>query len=371
MITYSLRQLTYFVAAAEHGSVAAAARSLNVSQPSISTAIAKLEDQFGVQLFIRHHARGVSPTQAARRLLIDARSLLAQAHEMGESAHDLGQAVRGELSLGGFVTVTPRFMPRLLKSFAAAHPDAGVRLFEGHQDELLAGLDDGRFELVLIYDVNLPEHLECRTLAAIESYVLLPPDHPLTAHEDIALADLAGVPMVLLDVPPSVEYFTSILRQAGVEPNVAYRSPSFETVRGMVGNGFGYSILATRPAGDITYDGLPIAYRPIRDNIEPGPLVLARLAQSRPTRLAETFSDFCEDWFRDQTDGTAAGRPGLPRPITGFHKDEHGDWVADLDCGHGQHVRHNPPFQNRPWVATAAGRKKMLGKELNCVKCVP
>ena len=59
----------------------------------------------------------------------------------------------------------------------------------------------------------------------------------------------------------------------------------------------------------------------------------------------------------------------MRRAIVGFHVDELGDWVADLDCGHGQHVRHRPPFTNRPWVVSAAGRAEMLGTELDCVRC--
>ncbi|MDA8350582.1 MAG: DUF3565 domain-containing protein [Pseudomonadota bacterium] len=59
----------------------------------------------------------------------------------------------------------------------------------------------------------------------------------------------------------------------------------------------------------------------------------------------------------------------MERRITGFHTDEHGDWVADLECGHTQHVRHNPPWINRPWVATPQGRAQTLGKTLNCKTC--
>ena len=55
--------------------------------------------------------------------------------------------------------------------------------------------------------------------------------------------------------------------------------------------------------------------------------------------------------------------------IIGFHQDEEKHWVADLACGHAQHVRHDPPWQNRPWVLTEAGRQNKLGAELNCLKC--
>lgn len=59
----------------------------------------------------------------------------------------------------------------------------------------------------------------------------------------------------------------------------------------------------------------------------------------------------------------------VKRAIVGFYKDEYGDWVAALACGHGQHVRHKPPWQNRPWVQTESGRNSRLGMELNCKKC--
>ena len=61
---------------------------------------------------------------------------------------------------------------------------------------------------------------------------------------------------------------------------------------------------------------------------------------------------------------------GIERRIVGFHQDEEHHWVADLECGHGQHVRHDPPWRNRPWVVTAEGRSTHLGTTLRCVKCL-
>jgi tellurite methyltransferase len=59
----------------------------------------------------------------------------------------------------------------------------------------------------------------------------------------------------------------------------------------------------------------------------------------------------------------------VPRRIVGYHQDDVGDWVAELECGHGQHVRHDPPWQARPWVATPEGRAEHLGTVLMCVLC--
>ena len=67
---------------------------------------------------------------------------------------------------------------------------------------------------------------------------------------------------------------------------------------------------------------------------------------------------------RDASAGSA-----IPRRIIGFHQDEEGHWVADLECGHTQHVRHDPPWQVRPWVTTERGRASFIGRTLECVKC--
>lgn len=57
------------------------------------------------------------------------------------------------------------------------------------------------------------------------------------------------------------------------------------------------------------------------------------------------------------------------RKIVGFHQDEESHWVAELSCGHNQHVRHQPPWINRPWTMTEMSRKKMLGAEIDCKEC--
>jgi hypothetical protein len=57
------------------------------------------------------------------------------------------------------------------------------------------------------------------------------------------------------------------------------------------------------------------------------------------------------------------------RKIVSYHKDDEDHWVAELVCGHYQHVRHNPPMVSRSWVLSEKGRKKMLGYALECIKC--
>ncbi len=297
MLRYTLRQLEYFVTTAEAGSVAAAAGRLNVSQPSVSTAIGKLEDQFGVQLFIRHHAQGVSLTPVGRRLLANGRSLLRHARELQQNAEAAGEIGAGQLELGCFVTLAPAFMPALITAFSELYPGAEIRLFEGVQDELIDGLASGRFELALLYNLGLPEAFDLEVLASAAPYALLPKGHPLARQPAVSLASLAEEPMILLDVPPSRDYFMGLFAAAGLEPRIAFSSPSFELVRGLVGQGRGFSILVTRPRQNRTYDGQEIVTRPLADPVPPSDICLARLAQSKPTGLMEAFAAFCRAWF--------------------------------------------------------------------------
>lgn len=66
---------------------------------------------------------------------------------------------------------------------------------------------------------------------------------------------------------------------------------------------------------------------------------------------------------------TARSNSQMKQPIVGYHQDEEGHWVAELRCGHGQHVRHDPPLQTRAWVMTDEGRASRLGVELDCLHC--
>ncbi|WJG07772.1 DUF3565 domain-containing protein [Aliiglaciecola sp. LCG003] len=59
----------------------------------------------------------------------------------------------------------------------------------------------------------------------------------------------------------------------------------------------------------------------------------------------------------------------MQQSIIGYHQDDENHWVAQLECGHNQHVRHSPPWTNRPWVVTIEGRTAKLGYRLECIKC--
>lgn len=293
MPAYTLRQLSYFVTAAEHESLFRAAAQLHVSPPSVSTAIAKLESQFGVQLLIRHHAQGVSLTPSGQRLLPEAQSLLRHAEELQASAQATGNSVSGDLRVGCFVTIAALFMPSLITGFSQTYPCASIRLFEGNQAELVDGLKGGRLEIALLYDRELGADVHFELLTESAPYVLLPANHRLAHKTHLDLETLSKEPLILLDIPPSREYFLSLFEADDIEAQIGFSSPSFEVVRGMVGQGAGYSLLVTKPQGDVTYDGCKLVTRPLIGVKEPGRIGLARVINLRPTRLMRAFREFC------------------------------------------------------------------------------
>ena len=298
MLRFTLRQLEYALAIAEHGSLAGAAQKLGVAQPSLSASLQKLEDQLGLQLFIRHHAQGVTPSPQGLRFLNEARSLIAHGKDFQRDSSSAGELVEGELTLGSFMTIAPVYAPKLIAGFQKQYPQARLRLEDGVQDELIAGLRSGRFDLALLYKLDMPDDLKVTELASVTPYVLLNANHRLARKKQVSLHDLADDPLVLLDVLPSRTYFTRLLVSNGITPKVSFVSPSLELVRGLVGQGLGYSLLITRPFGDHAYDGEKLAIRPIVEDVEDGVIAIAALKNLRPTRLISTFEEFCVSFFR-------------------------------------------------------------------------
>ncbi|MDQ0511655.1 LysR family transcriptional regulator [Ancylobacter amanitiformis] len=286
----SLRALRYVVTTADFGNLTEAARHLNVSQPSISAAIAQFEAECGVQLFVRHHARGVTTTMAGTRIINEARLLLNHARDFGQNARAMADEVRGEIAVGCFWTAATHFMPGLLTRFAQSHPGITVRLDEGDQQQILDALVSGRTELALSYEFARPEEVVAEPLAELPPYAVLPADHRLARRERISLAELAGEPFILLDLPHSRDYFMSLFRAAGVEPQIAFRSRVYELTRGLVGQGRGYTIQNVLPRTQITHDGGRVAAVPLTDRLEPVRLVSLKLRRQAPRPAVEVFA---------------------------------------------------------------------------------
>jgi DNA-binding transcriptional LysR family regulator len=313
----SLRALRYLVAVAEEGSVTAAARRLNVSQPAISETLAQLERALGLPLFLRHHARGVTPTPAGARVVAEARQLLAHAADFARAARALGDAPAGEITLGCFLTVAPRFLPLLLSAFAARHPSITVRLEEGDQREILSALALGRTELALAYDFALPDTVEAIPLAALPPHAVLPARHPLARRPLLRLAEIAAAePLLLLDLPHSRDYFLALFRAKGVEPRIGFASRSQELIRGLVGNGHGFAIQNAVPRSPYAVDGSRTVALPLDPDLAPVRLMLLAPRGLPPRPAIAAFAAFVREAFASGGifDETAGAQPARSTP---------------------------------------------------------
>jgi DNA-binding transcriptional LysR family regulator len=290
---YTLRQLGYFVVTAEVLSFTAASKLLHISQPSISTALAELESSFGVQLFVRHHAAGLSLTQAGRKLLGLARSLLKNAEDLQTAAHELNSGMSGVITLGCLASLAPPVLPTILARFIAEHENVGFDTREVSQEELLRGLRDGSLDLALTYDLALIDEIEFTPLVELRPYVILPKLHKLARAGTVSLASLVDEPYVMLDLPYSREYFASLFDSVGRRPVPAFHSSQPEVVRGMVANGLGYSILNFPLKSTQTVDGSEFTIRPFKEQLRPLTLGIARLASVQPRRIVQRFAQFC------------------------------------------------------------------------------
>lgn len=297
---FTFVQLRYFVSAAELGTMTAAAQQLLVAQSAISAAVAHLERELGVQLFIRQHARGLALTAAGERLLHEARGLLSHLSEVAESARGLGAVPAGELFVGCFTTLAPFYLPRLLSDVAEHYPELQLSVVEGEIDELQAALRSGRCEIAVAYDLSLGTDIERELIAVAPPYAILPPEHRLANVAGVRLKNLAPEPMILLDLPHSREYFRSLVATSGIEPRVRYRTSSYETVRALVARGHGFAILNQRPVSDTTYGGGRAVPCPLLDTLPALPVVLARLAGLRPSARAQAFASRCRAVFASE-----------------------------------------------------------------------
>lgn len=298
MPPFTLRQLEYICAIAREGSIAQAARSLNISQPSVAQALDKLEETTGLVLFERHHARGLTPTMQGRRFLESASALLAHAARVEHEGAALAAHAAGEVRLGCFSTIAAFCLPGLIRAFASRHPDIRVTAVEATLDALAPRVRTRELDACLTYRIgDTLGGLDCHEMMTIRPTVILSSDHPCARQARLTLADLADDPYVLYDAPGSREYFTDLLDSVGLSPRIGYSSQSLESVRSAVAAGFGFSIAAFRPPYETTYEGRSLVTKPIADALPELKVVLALRPAERGDPLIEKLVDCARLYF--------------------------------------------------------------------------
>ncbi len=292
----TLRQMEYFVAVAEHGSIAAAAAELPISESAVSVAISELENIVGVRLLHRVRARGVTLTTAGSALLPELRSVVTRARELERNAADLGSAVAGELKVALDPVLTPVLLPQLMWGFLNRYPAVKFSFLEGTTSEVQDWLIQGRCDVVLMYDLGVRDGLSAYPLFTVRPKVLVAESFVAAEVHTITLRSLGNEPMILIDISPGETFYRAILSSAGVTPRVVHETSSVEGVRALVARGFGWSMLLQESRTNLSYEGRPYRELDIVDDV-PNVALLAVTLRERLPRRTTAFRDYCTKHF--------------------------------------------------------------------------
>ena len=243
-MAFTLRQLQFFVAAAEAGSVSGAARALSISQSSVTEAIRGLEDDLGVILFDRQ-ARGILLTHKGSAFLRHARQILADVANARSTFQDEAETAQGRLSLGVTSLVAGYVLSDILQRYRRAFPQVELNVIEDTGDYLQHLLIGGELDVAVLLTSSVHDRmaLNVETLVVSPYRLWLPLGHPLAQQESIALDELAGLPMIQLMVDEMEESTRRLTAALPVKPQIAFRTRSVEAVRSLVATGAGLAIL--------------------------------------------------------------------------------------------------------------------------------
>jgi len=267
-----IRQLRYFVAIAEEGSLSAAAQRVNVAQPSLSQHVIALEGELDVKLLERS-PRGVTLTGPGELLLSHARQIIAAVRNAKEAVRQSGSEPQGDVAFGLPSSIASVLSVPLAETIRLELPKVRLRAIDAMSGFIKTWLEEQSIDLGILYDLNTVGHLKHRLLMSEELHFFSAPDAwPFNSPpgSPVTLADLARVELVL----PSPHHGLRIMidrtiKSHGVMLNIPTEMDGLGQIKTLVARGSGYTILA--PAAAI-------------DFVERGELIMAQITEPRLVR---------------------------------------------------------------------------------------
>jgi DNA-binding transcriptional LysR family regulator len=320
----SLRQMEYFVATAECGSIITASDRIHVSSPSISAAIAHIESELGVQLFVRHHAKGLTLTPTGTRMMVECQHILTQMHDLYTVANESVSTMRGPLRIGCLQSLAPMVAPEVIYGFQQVSPAIRLSHIEAHQTHLMEKLRSMDIDLALTLDLHVTDGIAFEALAQLPPHVIVGEHHPLASHTCVTLEELASLPMVLFDTPLHHTYVTALFINAGLLPNIARTSTSHEVVRTMVANHMGYALINASPNSPCALDGKRLVHLRLNGTHRPLQLGVATYQAVQHSQLVSAFMTHCRATVSDTH---------IPGIHTGAASPASNNWRGTEDVG--------------------------------------
>ncbi len=267
----TLTDLRYIVALARERHFGRAAEKCFVSQPTLSVAVKKLEEELGVILFERS-PQEVRVTPVGQRIVAQAEKVLAEAAQVAEiAAADKGPLV-GPLRVGVIFTIAPWLLPRLVPLVKAKAPEMPLILEENYTHRLLDKLKNNELDLAILALPMEEPSLVAQAVYDEEFRVLAPANHPWAKQKAIASSALLDAQLLMLGAgncfrDQVLDLCETASSQAGISPHVIEGS-SLETIRHMVASGVGVTVMPASAVDDISPKDPLLRVRPFR---EPNP----------------------------------------------------------------------------------------------------
>ncbi|EJZ18221.1 LysR family transcriptional regulator [Rhizobium sp. Pop5] len=289
-MAFTLRQIQYFVAVAEQGSVTRAAQNLSISQSSVTEALKELETDLGVALFERH-PRGLTITHNGHQFLRHATKILASVSDARTSFSGQQSALSGTLNIGVTSLVAGYVLSDLLARYRRACPGIEVSAIEdngGYLEHLLVG---GELDVAVMVISNLRDRmaLQAEILETSPYRLWLPMGHPLVSADIISVADIAREPLIMLTVDEIEENTGKLLSALGARPHVAFRTRSVEAVRSLVATGAGVALLPDLVYRPWSLEGDRIESRDVSGSL---PVVQVGMVWRKGSSLPQAARDF-------------------------------------------------------------------------------
>ncbi len=295
MSRITLRQVEYFRAVARAGSISGAAEAEHVSRSSISAGLDELERILGRVLCVRTKATGIELTPASEQVLVAADDLLARADALERLGR--GSAPSGVLTVGCFPSLAPTIMASAWAAMAQHYPEVTLNVVSAPRDEIVEMLLAGKIDCGLAYNLQTFPELETTVLYDTEMHVILSADHPLAAEPVISATDLVDLPLILMDVQPSVDDTMTYFDRCGLRPRILTRTSNFEFIRSLVARGLGYSLFIQRPRNSMSYEGRPIVARPLDPRPHRERTTLAWRSGRKRTEALRAFEEILASGF--------------------------------------------------------------------------
>jgi DNA-binding transcriptional LysR family regulator len=243
IVTLLAPRLSQFAGVARREHVTRAAQEMRIPQSTLSRALARLERDLGVDLFVRR-GRTLALTPAGRTFLAAVERALGEVERAAEAVRSDADPASGKVAFGFLHTMGSETVPGLIRAFRAHHPGVRFSLVQNYGEAMLEHLRAGELDLCLTSPVpDEPGLVACR-LDEQRLHLVVPDDHRLAARHRVRLAEAAEEAFVTLEPGYGLRHITDDLcRAAGFRPRIAFEGEEAETLRGLVAAGLGVALL--------------------------------------------------------------------------------------------------------------------------------